>query len=111
MNISIDQMREEIINAYSSENWREKTNAMCDSQIIAIYHSMLYSNRFKKKKPVGQVYYQGRKYGGGGTGAARRTTSKTNSEAPRTPCERLFVDETESCEGGKQVGFDELMRE
>lgn len=98
--MTIDQMRDEIAKVYPGESWQAKTNAMCDSQVLAIYHSFLMSGKFKKKKTPGQVYYEGRKH----------KPCKTVSEAPRTPCERLFVGKTDSCEGGKQVGFDEVLR-
>lgn len=103
MSISIDEMREEVIRAYPGDIWREKTNAMSDSQVIAIYNSIVRTGRLGKKKSARQVYYQGKKLIPG-------STHKTDSKPPRTPCKRLFVDETESCEGGKQVGFDEVLR-
>lgn len=99
MSISIDQMREVIIDAYPGDLWRGKVNAMHDNQIIAIYQSMLHRFKSKNNRKSTKV-----------CNSTSGRSSKTVSEPSKKPCERLFVGETDSCESGKQVGFDELMR-
>ena len=48
--MTVDQMREEIIKAYSGPNWRLKVMGMPDRQVIAIYKDMNRKGRFLKKR-------------------------------------------------------------
>lgn len=37
--MSVAEMKEIILKVYTTESWKRKVEKMCDSQIIAIYHS------------------------------------------------------------------------
>lgn len=39
--MSVEQMRNHILMAYSGDNWKKKVNKMPDVQVIAIYHKII----------------------------------------------------------------------
>jgi hypothetical protein len=43
----ISDMRREILKTYPGDNWRRKVDKMPDSQVIAIYHSIMNKKRTK----------------------------------------------------------------
>lgn len=98
--MTIDQMRDEVIDAYPSSKWKARVDRMSDNQVIALYHSLLREGKLGKKT---RKYYDEWNH-------SVSTPAKTVSEAPRKPCTRLFVGAVRESEGGQQVGFDELLR-
>ena len=45
--VSVEQMREAVINVYLSDKWKKKVSKMKDAQIIAVYHAFLNSKKIK----------------------------------------------------------------
>lgn len=46
--MSVDQMREAILEVYPNSTWRRKVDKMPDEQVIAIYMSFLNNGRFEQ---------------------------------------------------------------
>lgn len=46
----VEQMREKISGVYDSVGWRNRVAFMPDNQVIAIYHTMLNTDKFVKRK-------------------------------------------------------------
>lgn len=45
--MNVANMREWVANAYSGEQWKKKVKQMSDSQIIALYHSLVARGKIK----------------------------------------------------------------
>lgn len=45
--MTISQMREKVMEAYSGDNWKKKVRSMPNDQIIAIYYKLLHKGRIK----------------------------------------------------------------
>lgn len=45
--MSVEQMRESILKAYSTDSWKAKVKKMEESQVIAIYYKFLREGRIK----------------------------------------------------------------
>ena len=97
--MTVERMREEVIDAYPSSKWKARVERMSDNQVIATYHSLLDKKKIGREKR----YYNP-------DGASNKTCNKTSPDGSRKPCKRLFVGAVRESEGGKQVGFDELLR-
>ena len=48
--MNVELMRSEISKVYSGEGWKTKVKRMPYLQVIAVYHSFLKDDRFKKKE-------------------------------------------------------------
>lgn len=48
--LSIAQKRHEVAKAYNGKKWAEKVEAMSDSQVYAVYHSLVSEGKIKEKK-------------------------------------------------------------
>lgn len=47
---SIEQMRHEVAKAYNGKKWVDKVEAMSESQVYAVYHSLVSEGKIKEKK-------------------------------------------------------------
>lgn len=48
--LSIRQKRHEVAKAYNGKKWAEKVEAMSESQVYAVYHSLVSEGKIKEKK-------------------------------------------------------------
>lgn len=46
--MNVELMRSEINKVYLGNSWRERVKRMSDEQVIAVYHSFLRNDKFKK---------------------------------------------------------------
>ena len=46
--MTIQQMKDAIVNVYKTPSWRKKVETMYDDQVIAIYHDFLHRGKLGK---------------------------------------------------------------
>ena len=46
--MNVELMRSEIAKAYPGDDWKKRVKRMSDEQVIAVYHSFLRNDKFKK---------------------------------------------------------------
>lgn len=48
--MTVERMREEVIDAYPGSKWKARVDRMTDSQVIATYHSLLDKKKIGREK-------------------------------------------------------------
>lgn len=73
--MSVDQMREAILEVYPNSTWRRKVDKMPDEQVIAIYMSFLNNGRFEQLERMRFPKRSGADFFGPGTDPLRPGTN------------------------------------